>query len=174
MSEGLSEKRGQDRHRERERGELIAENGEGRQQSASWHVYSFAHYFAAVVVCLLIKDNPIKALKSSLRRSIHTHTRSQTHLRVAGPVLERGQVVVGSVKPAVFHPLPATTNRAWGNCARGLGRCNHNMPPWRLCVGSGAGQSPACLRPPAALSCRVLADWSPSAHMPTYTVFLSN
>lgn len=35
---------------------------------------TFAYYFAAVAVCLLIKDNPIKALKSSLRGIVHTQT----------------------------------------------------------------------------------------------------
>lgn len=31
------------------------------------------YYFAAVVVCLLIKDNPIKALKCGLRGLVHTN-----------------------------------------------------------------------------------------------------
>lgn len=99
-------------------------NGEGRQQSASWHVYSFAYYFAAVVVCLLIKDNPIKALKSSLRGIIHTNT-SQS-----GSSLGERTGCGGVCKACSFYPsLPLQTApqesvpAAWGaetiTCLRG-------------------------------------------------------
>lgn len=144
-------------------------NEGGKQQSAScWHVYSFAYYLAAVVVCLLIKGNPIKALKSSLRRSTHTKNIPEWVQPWRGDRLWKG------LKTLHFRPLPVSTGRASARRARGLGRRDHNMPPWRLHVGSGTGQSPACLRPPAAPSRCVLAACSPSAHMPTYTVFLSN
>lgn len=90
-------------------------NGEGRQQSASCHVYSFAYYFAAVVVCLLIKDNPIKALKSGLRRSTHTNTSQR------GSSLGERTGCGGVCKACSLHPsLPLQTGLqesvpgAWG------------------------------------------------------------
>lgn len=77
-------------------------NEEAKQQSASpWHVYSFAYYLAAVVVCLLIKDNPIKALKSSLRRSIHTANTSHS-----GSSLGEGTGCGRVCKACTFHPSP--------------------------------------------------------------------
>lgn len=90
-------------------------NGEGRQQSASWHIYSFAYYFAAVVVCLLIKDNPIKALQNSLRGIIHANT-SQS-----GSSLGERTGCRGVCKACIFYPsLPLQTGLqksmpgAWG------------------------------------------------------------
>lgn len=132
---------------------------------------TFAYYFAAVVVCLLIKDNPIKALKSSLRRSVHTNTAQ------SGSGLGERTGCGGVCKACSFHPsLPLQT---------GL---QESVPGARgaetiTCLHGGSmlarelvSRLPACVVPPspAVLSCRVLADWSPCAHMPTYTVFLSN
>lgn len=138
-------------------------------ERASWHIYSFAYYFAAVLVCLLMKDNPIKALKSSLTRRRH-----KKHTSLEGLGLGERTGCGALCKACSFHPSLVSTSGASGQRARGLRRWDHNMPPWLPYIGSGTGQSPAFLHPPAVLSCRVLADCIPSAHMPTYTVFSSN
>lgn len=91
-------------------------NREGRRQSASWHIHLFAYYFAAVVVCLLIKDNPIKTLKSSLRRNAHTHTHTLKNTAQSGPSLGERTGCAGVCKACSFHPflLQDSVPGAWG------------------------------------------------------------
>lgn len=78
---------------------------------------TFIHYYylAAVVVCLPIKDNPIKALKSILEVSRHTNT-SQS-----GSSLGERTGCDAVWKACSFPPLPICTNWASGQYARGLG-----------------------------------------------------